>query len=191
MKIITNTVSENHSLDVAKSFSKGTEFQFETEFNSESDELVLYIPNLESTLFSAEFVSDLYGSFEYFNQMYKDMIMVCSNCIEFYQYPEPTIIHFAGSRLWRTSSRIPQETILFGKEKDICFILNTEEKNLYNNGIFYSGKYTIISPLPSVIVDTNKEQLPTINSAMFNVESYKDMINQIPSIKEPIEEINE
>lgn len=179
MKIITKNITENHSLNVAKSFAKEIELEFSEEFN-ETDELVLYVPNLENSLFSAECFNDLYGVYQYFTTMYRNVIIIPENHIDFYKYPEPTIIYFAGGKLWKTNSRMPQNPILFGKENQIKDIVEGKELK-YNNGIFYGGETTLISPIPSIIANLDEEQLPTVSCAMFNLESYKEMLNQIPT----------
>lgn len=191
MKIVTNEVVENHSLEVAKSFAKGIDVDIVTEF-CDSDELILYVPNLSNTLFSAEALQDMVGAYEFFSEKYRQVIIVPENHIDFYKFIESTVIYFAGGKLWRTASRLPVNPIMFGKESLIKQII-TEGDVKFNNGIFYGGETTIIASLPSIIANLDEEQMPVISSAMFDIESYKTMIEQVPSYKEesPKEMINE
>lgn len=181
MKIISNEES-NNSLNIAKAFIQGLELEFTNEI-PDTDELILYINSKVETknvLFSAESLLDLFGAFDHFSKIYENLIIIPQNHMDFYRYPEPTVINFAGNKLWKTSSLLAGN-IYFGKAKDISEILNG---STYNNGIFYKGKYTIVSSIPSLIVDLTDEQLPTISHQMFDIDGYKNMINCMPDMSD-------
>lgn len=183
MKIVSNE-DVNKSLNIAKSFVQGLEIEFVSEL-PETDELILYIdPPVETKdlLFSAEAFTDLLGAFDMFNRTYENLIIVPQNHIDFYKYPEPTLLNFAGNKLWKTNSKLAGK-IFFGKASDISKILRGAT---FNNGIFYQGKYTVISSLPSLIVDLTDEQLPTISHQMFDIDGYKNMINEMPDMLEVV-----
>lgn len=173
MKIISKEIT-NKSLDIAKMFMRELDLEF-TEEIPESNELILYIPNAKECLFSAEFFSDLFGAYEFFSKTYTNMIIIPTNHIDFYKYIEPCMLSFAGGKFWRTNSRLCGN-IFFGRAADISEILKGSS---FNNGIFHGGKFTIISPLPSLIADLSEENIPVISHAMFDLGSYKDMINDI------------
>lgn len=180
MKILSNEVS-NKSLNLANSFLHNDNIEFISELNN-TDELVLYINPLISIgdiLFSAESLTDIYGAFNYFSNSYQDLIIIPQNHIDFYKYPEPTLLSFVGNKLWRTSSRLVGN-IFFGKSCDIKSII--EGNGSFNNGIFHQGKYTIIASLPSLIVDLTEEQLPTVAYQMFDINNYKVMLDGIPDL---------
>lgn len=188
MKIFTTNLVEdtktNKSFNVMKQFCNGIDVEFSTtdKINSESSDLGLVLIDYDTSLFSPESLIELSGAYEHFSEIYPELLFVTQNNVDFYKYPEISVTRFGGGRFWKTASRYPSNAIIFGKESVLAKALSSENERLFNNGVMISGPITIMHPIPSIIDDTIIEVMPSINSQMFNLDSFSETINSIPGM---------
>lgn len=197
MKIIlykTTEIEKKHenSLSIAKQFFAGAQLfsnylipsintehiEDPFEFIKDLDENILFATS--STVFTAECFLDCMGAFDHFNQTLNGVILQLTFDNEHLMYPSPTLLYYGGRRLWSTSTKITSEfPILYGNSKLIYKILTKEKELLFNDGIFKGGSTTVLSPIPPLAFNLEKELPAPVSSAAFDAKSYIESIPEL------------
>lgn len=152
-----------------------------------TEELLEYINTLDepifvatsNTVFSAECFTAVFGAYQHYSTRFNQVLIQPTFDNDMLAYTTPTLLLYGDRRIYSTSSRITNNPIIvYGQAKTIANILSSD-KQILSDGIFYGGETVVLSPMPPLAWNLDKELPVLVTSSEWDAKTYIENLNTI------------
>lgn len=153
------------------------------EFICELDEPIFL--GTSATAFTAECFNNVFAAYDHFSKRLGQVMIQPTFDNDLFAYTAPTILLYGDRHIYTTGNRITNNfPIVYGDSKTISELLNRileedsvePKRPLFTDGIFHGGETIILSPLPPMAWNIEKELPVQVSSAAFDAKSYLESI---------------
>lgn len=168
-------------------------------FEFSTEDLQNYIKTLDepifiatsNTVFSAECFTTCFNAYNYFSNQFHSTLIQPTFDNDMLAYPSPSLLFYGDRRIYMTSNRITNNSLIaFGHSKVISEIVDrlgsveTNNKPILSDGIFHGGETIVLSPMPPLAWNLDKELPVLVSSAEWDAKTYIANIDQIFNTQE-------